>query len=257
LEKDRTIFLRKVANLSSGGLSVDATRIIHPDNIILAQDVAQHFRLTCLGIDVVAEDLAQSWKDGNFSIIEINAAPGVYMHLKPAIGESVDVPAYILKTYFESGKDARIPTITFNRVSVEELQEIIDHILLQHPDWTVGAVCRDAVFINRSEKNLNADYNTNIQNLVRNPKLDLLIAEYREDVLDQHGMFYYGSNVVILDNPTETEMMLARDVFDGTTLVMRKENTISIHREGLIEQYELGTSEPFSRVYLKEIATIL
>lgn len=257
LEPGRTIFLRKVANLSSGGLSVDATRTIHPDNIILAQDVAQYFRLTCLGIDIVARDLSRSWKDGDFSIIEINAAPGIYMHLKPAIGESVDVPAHILKTFFESGENARIPVITFNNVSVEELQEIVDHILLKHPDWTIGAVCRDAVLINRSEKNLNQDYNTNVQNLLRNPKLDLLIVEYRDDVLDKYGMFCYGSNVVILDNPTETEMTLTRDVFDDSTVVMKKENTVSIQREGLIEQYELGSAEPFSRVYLKEIATIL
>jgi cyanophycin synthetase len=253
----KTIFLRKVANLSAGGLSINATHDVHPDNVILMQDIAQHFRLTCLGIDAVAEDLGRSWKDGNFSIIEINAAPGIYMHLKPALGESVDVPACILKTFFDQGEDARIPIITFNRVTVQELQEIVDHILLHHPDWTIGAACENAVLVNRSQKNLNADYNTNVQNLLRNPRLDLLMVEYREDVLEHHGMFYQGSNVVILDNPSETEMMLARDVFEHSTVVLRKENTISIQRQGLIEQYELGNEEPFSRVYLKEIATIL
>ncbi|NJO01766.1 MAG: cyanophycin synthetase, partial [Bacteroidia bacterium] len=65
------VYLRKVANLSAGGVSYDATRTIHPDNIILAQDIAQHFRLTCLGIDVMTTTLAKSWKDGNFGIIEI------------------------------------------------------------------------------------------------------------------------------------------------------------------------------------------
>ncbi|MBF2025722.1 MAG: acetate--CoA ligase family protein [Oscillatoriales cyanobacterium C42_A2020_001] len=257
LERDRTIFLRKVANLSSGGLSIDATRLIHPDNIILAQDIAQHFRLTCLGIDVVTRDLAQSWKDGNFGILEINAAPGIFMHLKPAIGESVDVPSHILKTFFVSGSDARIPIISVNHITVQDLQEVIDHILLQHPDWIIGAVCREAVFINRSQKNLHQDYNTNIQNLLRHPKLDLLIAEYPDDILSTDGMFYFGSNLVILNNPTETETLLARDVFDHSTVVTKKQETISIQRKGLIEQYQLGEHEPFSRVYLKEISTIL
>lgn len=257
LDLNQTIFLRKVANLSAGGLSVNATHLIHPDNIILAQDVAQYFRLTCLGIDVVARDLTKSWKKGDFSIIEINAAPGIYMHLKPAIGDSVDVPNHILRTFFESGDDARIPTLSFNRVSLEELQEIIDHVLLHHPDWTVGAVCRGGIFINRSQKNLHSDYNTNVQNLLRNPRLDLLIVEYPEAVLDPQGMFYYGSDIVILENPTETEMMLTRDVFDHSTVVVKKEDSVSIQRQGLIEQYDLGSSEPFSRVYLKEIATIL
>ena len=138
IEKDRTVYLRKVANLSAGGLSIDATSTVHPDNIILAQDVAQHFRLTCLGIDVIARNLAESWKSGNLGILEINSAPGIFMHLNPAVGESVDVPSHILETFFESGTAARIPIITFNQISVQELQETIDHILLQHPDWTIA-----------------------------------------------------------------------------------------------------------------------
>jgi cyanophycin synthetase len=257
LEKHRTIYLRKVANLSAGGLSIDATRTVHPDNIILAQDIAQHFRLTCLGIDVIAQSLTKSWKSGDFGIIEINAAPGISMHLRPAVGESVDVPSHIIDTFFESAQEARIPLITFNRISVHDLQETIDHILLQHPDWTIGAVCHEAVFVNRSQKILHKDYNTNIQNLLRNPKLDLLIAEYREDVLERDGMFYYGSNMVVLDNPTETEMMLTRDIFDESIVIVKEGDNVSIRNKGLIEQYSLEVGEPFTRVHLKEIGTLL
>lgn len=257
IDKGQTVYLRKVANLSAGGLSIDATSNVHADNIILAQDIAQHFRLTCLGIDVIAGDLSKSWKKGNFGILEINAAPGIFMHLNPAVGGSVDVPAQILETFFEVGTDARIPIVTFNRISVRELQETIDHILLQRPDWVIGAVCQDGVFINRSEKAFNPNYNTNVQNLLRHPKLDLLLAEYPEDVLGRDGMFYFGSNMVVLDNPSETELMLSRDVFHDSTIVVREGEDVSIRRQGLIEQYSLGTDEPFLRVYLKEIGTVL
>lgn len=257
IEKNRTIYLRKVANLSAGGVSINATHTVHDDNIILAQDIAQHFRLTCLGVDVITPNLAKSWKEGNFAILEINAAPGIFMHLNPAVGESVDVPSKILETFFESGTDARIPILTFNKITVSELQETIDHILLQHPDWTIGAVCHDGVFVNRSKKVLNKDYNSNVLSLLRNPKLDLLIAEYGEETLENQGMFYQGSNMVVLDNPTETEMILTRDVFDGSTVVIKKGDNISIRRQGLIEDYSLGIDEPFTRVYLKEVGTIL
>jgi cyanophycin synthetase len=257
LNQGETIYLRKVANLSAGGVSINATDIIHDDNIILAQDIAQYFRLTCLGIDVIAENLSESWKSGNFAILEINAAPGIFMHFNPAMGDSVDVPAHILATFFQSGLDARIPIITFNKISVEELQATIDHILSQHPDWTIGSVCRGGVFIQRSPKVLHKEYNNNVQTLLRHPKLDLLIAEYPEDILEAEGMFYYGSNMVVLDNPSETEMMLMRDILDGSTVVIKKDNDISIRRKGLIEDYSLGEHESFSQVYLKEIGTVL
>ena len=257
VEADRIVYLRKVANLSAGGVSIDATPNVHPDNVVLAQDIAQHFQLTCIGIDAIAPDLTTSWQSGNFGILEINSAPGIFMHVNPAVGESIDVPSHILETFFQSDADARIPVITFNRISVEELQATVDHILFQHPDWTIGAVCREAVFVNRSKKVLNKSHNRNIQNLLRNPKLDLLIAEYVEDVLEVEGMFYQGSNMVVLDNPTETEMMLARDVFEDSTVVIKQEGNISIRRKGLVEQYSLGETEPFTRVYLKEMGTIL
>ncbi|MEH2295800.1 acetate--CoA ligase family protein [Nostoc sp.] len=257
IEKGRTVYLRKVANLSAGGISIDATQTVHDDNIILAQDIAQHFQLTCLGIDIMAKSLSESWKFSNLAILEINAAPGVLMHLKPSVGESVDVPSRILETFFESGTDARIPIITFNKISVEELEATIDHILLQRPNWTIGAVSRDAVFLNRSKKVLSKNYNGNVQTLLRHPKLDLLIVEYAEDILNDEGMFYQSSNIVVLDNPTETEMMLVRNVVDASTVVIRKGNGISVGRQGLIEDYTLGEDEPFTRVYLKETGAIL
>ena len=254
---DRTIYLRKVANLSSGGFSIDATARVHPDNIILAQDIAQHFRLTCMGIDIITADISESWKQSSFGIIEINSAPGVYMHLNPAIGEPVDVTSRILATFFDSGKNARIPIISFNRIDLRQLQRLSDRILTFHPDWTIGAVCREGIIVNRSEKQLNSDYNTNVRNLLRNPRLDLLIVEYSGDVLDAEGMFFYGSNMVVLDDPDETETMLARDVFPDSTVIIKRDGQISIKHRGLLEQYELEAGESLEQVYLKEIATIL
>lgn len=256
-EAGRTVHLRKVANLSAGGVSIDVTDSVHPDNVVMAQDVAAQLGLTCLGIDVVAESLARSWREGNFGIIEINAAPGVYMYARPAVGAGVDVPSRILGTFFASGAAARIPIIVFNAINPEELKEIVDHVLARHPDWTVGGVCRRCVVVNRGEKPMHRDHNTNVLNLLRHPRLDLLIAEYDGNTFERDGMLTVGHDMVVLDRPTATEENLARDLREDGTLVRLSERNVLIRRRGLIEEYALGGSEPFSRVYLKEIATIL
>lgn len=246
VEHDKLIYLRKVANLSAGGVSIDATPTVHPDNIILAQDIAQHFRLVCMGIDVITETLSESWKSGNFAILEINAAPGIFMHLNPAFGESVDVPSYIIETFFKNATDGRIPIITFNRISLKELEDTIDHILLKYPNWTIGAVCREGVFVNRSEKVMHKDYNTNVQSLLRNPKLDLLIAEYCEDMLESDGMFYQGSDIVVLDNPTASEKTLIQNAYEDATVVEKQGDNISVRRQGWMENYQLRPDEAFT-----------
>lgn len=257
LDPGEKVYLRKVANLSAGGVSIDATHAIHPDNMILAQDIAQYFRLTCLGIDVISPDLSQSWKEGRFSILEINAAPGIFMHLKPAIGESVDVPNAILKTFFASGDDARIPVITINHLETKDLQAMVDTILSHHSDWMVGAVTRQGVWMNRSPKAMDAQYNTNVQNLLRHPRLDVLIAEYPEEILYREGMFCDRSNLVILNNPTEVEKGLVQTLVEQGTIVIHEQGNISIHRNGLVEQYPMGEDEAFSHVYQRELMTIL
>jgi cyanophycin synthetase len=257
IESDRVVFLRKVANLSSGGMSLDATPRVHPDNIILAQDIAQHFRLVCLGIDVLTPDISRSWKEGKFGIVEINAAPGVYMHLRPAIGDSVDVTGKILRTFFESGSDSRIPILSFNYIPLDELKELIDQISVKHPNWKIGAICKEGVFVNRGEKQMTGSYNTQVQSLLRNPTLDLLIVEYPEDTLEQEGMFYDKSNIVILDNPSEVELILTHNVSEDATIVIKQEKTITVRNNGLLDQYELGEQEPFKRIYWKEISAIL
>lgn len=257
IKRDDTIYLSKIANISSGGISINATDKIHADNIILAEDIAKHFRLTCLGIDIIAKNISHSWHSGNFAILEINAAPGILMHLNPAIGASVDVPVHILSTFFESTADARIPIITFNQISLIELQIIITQILCKHPQWNVGGVCREGILVNHFQKFLSRDYNRNIQTLLRHPQLDLLIAEYPEDILESEGMVYKGSNIVILNHPTEVEMMLLRDAIDGSIVIIKQENHVSIQHKGLIENYNLVEDLDFFNIYLQQINSIL
>jgi cyanophycin synthetase len=75
------VVLRRVANISAGGVSINVTDRIHPANVKLVEDIAKFFRVTCLGIDVLTEDISRPWTDGKLGIIEINAGPGVFMHL--------------------------------------------------------------------------------------------------------------------------------------------------------------------------------
>ncbi|MFO1038621.1 MAG: hypothetical protein U1E45_17425 [Geminicoccaceae bacterium] len=256
-EKGRIVWLRKVANLSAGGVSIDVTSEVHVDNMVLAQEIASYFRLTCLGIDVMAESLARSWKEGGFGIIEFNAAPGVYMHVNPAVGEGVDVPGAIIKTHFPTPAAARIPIFVFNRIEPESIKEIVDLVLSRFPTWNVGAVCPRGVFMNRAERPLSKHYNANVRSLLRSPKIDLLIVAYDEATLEDEGMIHVGHNIAVLDKPTPVEETLARDLLEGGTMIKLTGDHVLVRRGGLIEEYTLDPAERFGRVFLREIAIVL
>jgi cyanophycin synthetase len=250
----KVIYLRQVANVSSGGVSVDVTAQVHPDNRRLAEEIAQYFRLVCLGVDVIAQDIARSWKEGEFGAIEINAAPGVFMHLNPAFGESIDVPSRILDELFPPEQPSRLPIFTFNRLTPEALHQIVEQILQCHPEGKVGAVCQQGIWLNHSPKILHPDYNSNLRRLLRYPQLDYLIAEYPQEIFQAQGMAYQGSHLVVLEEPTEMERILARDLLADGTLIVKQGEEVEVQSPEGWERHRLTEFESFLQFYLGKIA---
>jgi cyanophycin synthetase len=99
-KEEERIYLRRVANISAGGVSINVTEKIAPEKHQTGGRHRQVFRSLRAGIDVLAQDISVPWDEGSFGIIEINAGPGVFMHLAPAIGESIDVPGKIMAVHF-------------------------------------------------------------------------------------------------------------------------------------------------------------
>jgi len=236
------VYLRKVANISSGGVSINVTDLIHPDNQQLAEDIAQYLGLACLGIDIIAKDISQSWKQGNFGIIEINASPGVFMHLKPAQGESIDVPRKIFKFFFPPDKPSRIPIVTFNRLGKQELSYIIKYILKIYPHLLIGGICQQGVYLNERQRITKTPYNNNIKSLLRHPCLDLLIAEYPETIFQAEGLFYQGSDLVVLSDPTIKEIFLEESILEQGIIIKKISDTVIRQTTKGTENLKDGTS---------------
>lgn len=90
--------------------AIDITDDVHPtvrDHVILAAKVAG---LDICGVDVVCEDISKPLEAQGGAIVEINASPGLLMHLKPAIGKVRSVGEAIVNMLFPEG-DGRIPVI--------------------------------------------------------------------------------------------------------------------------------------------------
>ncbi|MEK0186215.1 cyanophycin synthetase, partial [Microcoleus anatoxicus] len=82
----KRVFLRATANLSTGGIAVDRTDEIHPENVWLFSRVAKIIGLDIAGIDVVTADISKPLRDVDGVIVEVNAAPGFRMHVAPSQG---------------------------------------------------------------------------------------------------------------------------------------------------------------------------
>lgn len=97
--KDETITLRQVCNLSRGGEVKNVTSEVCPENIQLFETISRVCDLNIIGIDVMCQSLAKPLDNQpNAGIIEINASPGLMIHHTPYNPEnSVNVAQKILE----------------------------------------------------------------------------------------------------------------------------------------------------------------
>ena len=99
------VVLRRAANQSLGGTTLDVTDQVHPDNCSAAVTAAAICQLDVAGIDWVSRDIGVSWLDGEGGIVEINSGPGVDLHLAPTVGSARPVSPQLMRCNFPPEAD--------------------------------------------------------------------------------------------------------------------------------------------------------
>ncbi|MEI7911110.1 MAG: cyanophycin synthetase [Verrucomicrobiota bacterium] len=142
-----TVFIRRNANLSTGGTAVDCTDDVHPSIRAAAIEAAQTVGLDLCGIDLVATDISQPLSERNGVIIEINARPGLRMHLYPSEGRPRNVGEAVVSTMFAPGENGRIPIVAVTGVNGKTTTTRFIAHLLGENGWSVGLTSTDGVTV--------------------------------------------------------------------------------------------------------------
>ena len=103
---------RRVLIQRNGNVAVDCTDEVHPEVAHAAVLAARVVGLDIAGIDLVARTSASRSARRAARIVEVNAGPGLLMHLKPAAGSPRPVGRAICDHLFDAGRGAgRIPIV--------------------------------------------------------------------------------------------------------------------------------------------------
>jgi cyanophycin synthetase len=231
LPAGQKVFLRRVANISAGGLSKNVTDVIHPDNVQLVENIASFFRLTAMGIDVIAQDISKSWQEGQFGIIEINAGPGIYMHLAPAIGAPIDVPGIIMSHFFPTVQASRIPIIAGNKISLNLCQKLYERVKQYRPQMrTFGSVTAEGAYLNGKFFTNNAEHDKNVQLVLRHISLEMAVFQHTSDDIHDYGTYHQGADIVILEAPTYAEKIMLKDLLPGGYVIDVSEKAVEVFK---------------------------
>jgi len=114
----------------NGDLTTDETDEVHPEvaqSMVLA---AQAIGLDIAGIDLVAEDISRPLEGQRGMVIEVNAGPGMFMHIAPLHGRPRPVGEAIVALMFPPQSHGRIPIhAVADGPTAEAIARALTHIL--------------------------------------------------------------------------------------------------------------------------------
>ncbi len=201
LESGKTCYLRATANLSTGGTAIDRTDEIHPETVWIAERVSKIIGLDIAGIDLVTTDISKPMEEVDGVIVEVNAAPGLRMHIAPSQGVPRNVAGPVLDMLFPPGSPSSIPIVAVTGTNGKTTTtRLAAHIFSQAYE-TVGFTTTDGIYLG---KHLIERGDTtgpqSAQMILQDPTVDLAVLETARGGLLRSGLAFKQCDVGIVLN---------------------------------------------------------
>jgi cyanophycin synthetase len=195
------VVLRNNANLSTGGTATDVTDDVHPDLAARVVDAARVIGLDVAGVDVVCETMQRPLEEQGGSIVEVNAAPGLRMHLAPSYGRGRPVGEAIVNAMFAPGEDGRIPVVAVSGTNGKTTAVRLIAHLLAGTGQRVGMTNSDGVYIG-AERIDTGDCSgpRSARNVLGHPDVDAAVLETARGGLLREGLGFDRCSVAVVTN---------------------------------------------------------
>jgi cyanophycin synthetase len=208
-EAEEVVQLRATANLSTGGTAVDRTNEIHPDNAEIARRAALIVGLDVCGVDFVCPDISQSVRETGGGVIEVNAAPGLRMHIEPSEGAPRDVAKPIIEMLFPRGRKARVPIIAITGTNGKSTVGRMTKHILRYTGCTVGLTSTTGVYINDILTHEgDATGPRSARMILRDPTVEVAVLETARGGLLREGLAYDEADIAACLNVTADHLGL-------------------------------------------------
>jgi cyanophycin synthetase len=192
------VILRENANLSTGGTAIDVTDHVHPSMQQICERAARAIGLDICGVDLVVPDISQPLSAGG--VVEVNAAPGIRMHLFPSEGEPRDVASEIVRLLYPKG-NGRIPIVSITGTNGKTtVTRLIAHILGQ-TNSRIGMTTTDGIWI--GGKQIASGDTTGPRSaatVLFDPEVEVAVLETARGGIVRNGLGYDWSDVAVMTN---------------------------------------------------------
>jgi cyanophycin synthetase len=190
------VMLRGTANLSSGGTAIDRTDVIHPENAAIAETAAAIIGLDVAGVDFLSPDISRSVRETGGGIVEVNAAPGLRMHVHPSQGRPRDVARPIIASLFPPGTRSRIPIFAITGTNGKSTTVRMVARILCCAGLRVGMTSTSGVYIDgRLLLAADASGPKSARMVLKNPRVDAAVLESARGGILREGLGFDSCDV--------------------------------------------------------------
>ena len=209
LKKDEIVFLKRTANLSTGGTSTDVTEIVHPYNVFMAERIARIIGLDICGIDIMTPDISVPLYENGGAVLEVNAGPGFRMHFAPAEGLPRNVAEPVIDMLYPPGSSARIPIIAVTGTNGKTTTtRLIAHIV-KTMGYKVGFTTTDGIYIqNRMVEMGDCTGPLSAEFVLRDPTVDFAVLECARGGILKAGLGFHNCDISIVTNVSSDHLGL-------------------------------------------------
>ena len=209
----RAVLIRRNANLTTGGTATDVTDEVHPEVADRAVEAAKVVGLDIAGVDVVAQDIRRPLESQGGIIVEVNAAPGLRMHLQPSTGMPRPVGEAIVDLLYPSGENGRIPIVGVTGVNGKTTTtRLIAHIVAQ-TGKKVGMTCTDGIYIGSRRIDVgDCSGPASARAVLGNPLVEAAVLETARGGILRAGLGFDLCDVAVVTNIGEGDHLGIADI---------------------------------------------
>ncbi len=199
--KGQRVILRNNANLSTGGTATDVTDDVHPEVAARAIAAAQMVGLHICGVDMVAETVLRPLEEQGGGFVEVNAAPGLRMHLAPSYGKPRNVGQAMVDRLYAHGDDGRIPTVAVTGTNGKTTTARLIAHLFTAQGLRVGMTNTDGVYVNgRQIDSGDCSGPKSARNVLLHPEVDAAVFETARGGILREGLGFDRCQVAVVTN---------------------------------------------------------
>ena len=196
-----TVVLRRNANLSTGGSATDVTDEVAPEVAARVVEAAKLVGLDIAGIDVVAPCVNQPLEQTGGAIVEVNAAPGLRMHIAPSQGKPRPVGQAIVSSLFASGSNGRMPVVAVTGTNGKTTTVRCMGHILRGLGLKVGLTCTDGIYLDdRRVDTGDCSGPRSARVVLSHPQVEAAVLETARGGILREGLGFDQCDVAIVTN---------------------------------------------------------